>query len=65
MPGCPSRDRIPKFFKNNLRKVALNMQVFLNGLRSMLEQPSIRFISGRPKKPPNEPQNQPLLFQYA
>jgi len=54
-----------KVFKDNFRQVALRMQVFLSGLRSLLKQAAVRFVAGRPKKPPETPENQPLLFNFA
>jgi hypothetical protein len=65
IPGCATHDRILKVFKDNFKQVTLRMQVSLSGLRALLKQATLRFISGRPKKPPETPENQPLLFDFA
>jgi len=62
IPSEAARDRLLKVFKDNFLRVSLKMQVFLSGMRALLDQPRLRFITGRPKKPPDT--SQPL-FEWA
>jgi hypothetical protein len=62
VPKSESRHRILKIFKDNYKRVCLKMRLFLSGLRELLGQPRLNFISGRPRKPQNHGQT---LFLWA
>jgi hypothetical protein len=63
VPEDASRHGILKAFRDNFQRVSLSMQVFLSGLRALLEEPRLRFITGRPRKPPNIDTSQ-MLFAW-
>jgi hypothetical protein len=50
LPASPSHTRMLKMFKDNFQRVTFRLQTFLSGLRTLLEQPRLNFISGRPRK---------------
>ena len=64
IPGSASRSAILKVFRDNFQRVSLRMQVFLSGLRALLEEPRLRHITGRPRKPPGIDPSQ-MLFAWG
>ena len=50
LPSKPEHTRMLKVFKDNFLRVTFRMQTFLSGLRTLLEQPRLNFIPGRPRK---------------
>ena len=50
LPSSAAHTRMIKVFKDNFHCVTFRMQTFLSGLRTLLEQPRLNFITGRPKR---------------
>jgi hypothetical protein len=50
LPSSAAHTRMIKVFKDNFQHVTFRMQTFLSGLRTLLEQPRLNFITGRPKR---------------
>jgi hypothetical protein len=61
LPSGAARFRMLKVFKDNFQRVTFRMQVFLSGLRTLLEQPRLNFITGRPRRRVSTPDCQLLL----
>ena len=50
LPSGASYKRMLKVLKDNFQRVTFRMQVFLSGLRTLLGQPRLNVITGRPRK---------------
>lgn len=53
--------KILKFLSDNLEAVSMKTHALLAGIRALAKESRIRFISGRPRKPPREDARQMLL----
>ena len=61
LPSSPAHTRMVKVFKDNLHRVTFRTRAFLSGLRVLLAQPRLNFITGRPRRRVFTPDDQLLL----
>lgn len=53
--------KILKVFSDNLTEVSLKTHALLANIRALISEPSVRFISGRPRKKPRDAPGQMLI----